>query len=69
MKCSYCKQILSEETFESHECDMPISDVKVIEVAYFRDDSQSGKKRVIGRGIDRTLYTCCSTKTNTLHHI
>jgi len=57
VKCSYCKQILSGETFESHECDTHISGVKIIEVAYFRDDSINGKKRITGRGIDGILYS------------
>ena len=57
VKCSHCHEMVSEETFGSHECDIPINGVKVIEVMYFRDDSYRNEKRVTGRGIDGVLYT------------
>jgi hypothetical protein len=56
VKCSYCHQIFAEESFDSHVCNVPINNTKKINVAYFRDDTQNGKKRVTVRGIDGTLY-------------
>jgi hypothetical protein len=49
--------MFSEEDFEPHSCEIPFSGVKIIEVAYFRDDSQNGKERITGRGIDGVLYS------------
>ena len=57
VKCSYCKQVLSSENFDTHECDMPINSSKRIEVAYFRDDSYKNKKLMTGLGLDGVLYT------------
>lgn len=57
VKCSHCHEILPEDAFESHECDIPLNGVKVIGVVYFRDDSYRNKKRMTGRGIDGIMYT------------
>ena len=57
VKCSYCKQIFSIENFDSHRCDLPLTDVKRIPVAYFQDDSVNGEKIMTGRGIDGVLYS------------
>jgi hypothetical protein len=57
VKCSHCKQVLSSEDFDTHECDIPINDSQIIEVAYFRDDSYKDKKLMTGLGIDGVLYT------------
>lgn len=66
-KCSHCKQIFSYEAFESHECDIPINDVKIIDVVYFRDDSHKGERLMTGLGVDGTLhFSSCSTKGSTV---
>jgi hypothetical protein len=57
VKCSHCKQVLSSKDFDTHECDIPINDSKIIEVAYFRDDSYKDKKLMTGLGTDGVLYT------------
>jgi hypothetical protein len=57
VKCSHCQQILSSDNFENHECDLPLRDIKRIEVVYFHDGSYKNKKLVTGWGTDGTLYT------------
>jgi hypothetical protein len=57
VKCSHCKQIISENDFNQHECDLPLTSSKRIEVIYFRDDSYKNKKLMTGLGIDGVLYT------------
>lgn len=56
VKCSHCHKMLSEESFDTHECDLPLTRTKTIEVVYFRDDSVNSNQRVTGRGIDGILY-------------
>ena len=48
---------MSNETFPSHECDLPLKATKRIEVVYFRDDSYKNKKMMTGWGTDGILYT------------
>jgi hypothetical protein len=36
---------------------MPITTVKEIPVAYFRDDSNGNRNIIVGRGLDGVLYT------------
>jgi hypothetical protein len=57
VKCSHCRQVLRSTDFGNHECDIPITDSKIIEVAYFRDDSYKNKKLMTGLGLDGVLYT------------
>ena len=57
VKCSQCKQIMSEKAFTQHECDLPLKESKRIEVIYFRDDSYKDKKLMTGWGTDGVLYT------------
>jgi hypothetical protein len=57
VKCSHCHQLLSEEDFETHVCDLPLKGCNRIEVVYFRDDSYKDKKIMTGWGVDGTLYT------------
>lgn len=57
VKCSHCKQILSSEDFETHECDLPLKECKRIEVVYFQDESYKDKKLMTGWAIDGVLYT------------
>jgi hypothetical protein len=57
VKCSHCHKMFSEASFDTHECDLPLTHTKTIEVAYFRDDSTNKNQRVTGRGIDGILYT------------
>jgi len=57
VKCSHCNQILSAESFDTHECDIELKGCKRIEVVYFRDDSYKNKKLMTGMGIDGVLYT------------
>jgi len=56
VRCSYCNEIFTSEFFEDHKCTVPINDVKLINVEYFRDGSRNGKKSVTGRGLDGILY-------------
>ena len=57
VKCSHCQQILSNDKFNSHECDLPLKEVKRINVVYFQDGSYGKKKIMTAWGIDGTLYT------------
>jgi hypothetical protein len=57
VKCSHCKQILSSEDFDVHECDLSLKECKRIEVVYFQDESYKDKKLMSGWGIDGTIYT------------
>jgi len=57
VKCSHCKAILSSETFETHECDLPLKECRRIEVVYFQDESYKDKKIMSGWGIDGVIYT------------
>jgi hypothetical protein len=57
VKCSHCNQIMSNDNFESHECDLPLKASKRIEVVYFRDDSYKDTKLMTGWGTDGVLYT------------
>lgn len=57
VKCSHCKQILSSEAFDAHECDLPLKECKRIEVVYFHDKSYKNKKLMSGWGTDGILYT------------
>ena len=57
VKCSHCKGILSADSFETHECDLPLKDVKRILVVYFQDDSINGEKIITGKGVDGILYS------------
>lgn len=49
--------MFSEEDFGRHKCDMSLAGVKIIPVAYFRDDSYGNKKLMTGWGVDGILYT------------
>lgn len=69
VKCSHCKQILSVEQFDAHECDLPLIDVKRIPVAYFQDDSINGEKIITGRGIDGILYSFVVTPRTAIPYI
>jgi hypothetical protein len=57
VKCSHCKQIMSQANFYKHECDLPLKKTERIEVVYFRDDSYKDKKLMTGWGTDGVLYT------------
>ena len=57
VKCSHCRQIVSAKEFESHECNLPLTDVKRIPVVYFQDDSINGERIMTGRGVDGVLYS------------
>jgi hypothetical protein len=57
VKCSHCRQILSEKDFETHECDVPLKECRRIEVVYFRDMSYEDKQLMEGMGVDGILYT------------
>ena len=57
VKCSHCKQIVSEKAFTQHKCDLPLKESKRIEVIYFRDDSYKDKKLMTCWGTDGVLYT------------
>jgi len=57
VKCSHCGCIISSESFNNHECDLPLKNTKRIDVIHFRDDSFGNKKLMTGWGVDGTLYT------------
>ena len=57
VKCSYCRRIFSDNEFDSHQCSLPINDVRRITVEYFQDDSVNGEKIMTGKGLDGVLYS------------
>ena len=57
VRCSHCKEKLSSEMFESHECKLQLAGQKTIPVVYFLDTSYSDKKVMTGWGTDGILYT------------
>jgi len=57
VKCSHCGAITTPEDFEKHKCDLSFNKSTIIEVAYFRDDSQKGKQVITALGLDKVLYT------------
>ena len=69
VKCSHCKRILSVDDFDSHECDLPLIDVKCIPVVYFQDDSVNGRITMTGRGIDGVLYSFLVTPRTAIPYI
>lgn len=56
VKCSHCKAMFSEEDFEAHECDLPLTGCKTIEVTYILDVSTKNTKMISAQGIDGVLY-------------
>ena len=57
VKCSHCGLLTSSEKFDNHECDFTYTRSKIIEVAYFRDDSHKNKQVITAMGLDKVLYT------------
>ena len=57
VKCSHCKEMFDNQSFEEHKCDIPLSGVKKIEVVYFHDGSYGKKKLLTALGIDGILYS------------
>jgi hypothetical protein len=69
VKCSHCKQILPIENFDTHECNLPLADVRRIPVVYFQDDSVNGERIMTGRGIDGVLYNFVVTPRTAIPYI
>ncbi len=57
VKCSHCQHLFSIEDFESHTCDRPLKECKIIEVSEILDGSYHDKKLMNGWGTDGVLYT------------
>ena len=57
VRCSHCQEMFSETDFESHTCDRPLKECKIIEVSEIIDGSYGNKKLMNGWGIDGVLYT------------
>jgi hypothetical protein len=57
VKCSHCKDLLSESKFNEHKCKLELVGTKVIPVVNFIDTSCKGRQLITGWGIDGVLYT------------
>lgn len=57
VKCSHCRQIIGQDEFNAHICDVQVIGQKEIQVIEFMDVSCNGKKLMMGQGIDGVLYT------------
>jgi hypothetical protein len=57
VKCSHCKEILSQDQFDSHKCRLQVKACREIPVVYYREDSNDNEKSVTAWGLDNILYT------------
>jgi len=57
VKCSYCRQILIAELFDSHKCKgVPWKTSKNIPVSSYFDCSTDEKQQIVGVGLDGVRY-------------
>jgi len=70
-RCQRCGKFLIAEEFDSHKCDIKISDVKEIVVDHYHEFSQpdpEGHRLILAQGLDGVQYWLVECKHNPPHN-